>query len=86
VHHIALNTYENALPNGWRMSHAAGRVQGGLSTPTHLLQAGCGIRTIQELLGHKDVRTTMIYPHACTERSEYVFQRGGQAVRSPLDL
>jgi integrase len=35
------------------------------------------IRTVQELLGHKDVRTTMIYTH--------VLQRGGLAVRSPLD-
>lgn len=80
-HHLDPSGLQRAVKEAARQAGIAKRVTCHTlrhSFATHLLQSGYDIRTVQELLGHKDVRTTMIYTH--------VLNRGGLAVRSPLDV
>lgn len=79
-HHVDESNLQRAVREAARLAGLSKRVTCHTfrhSFATHLLQSGYDIRTVQELLGHKDVKTTMIYTH--------VLQRGGLAVRSPLD-
>jgi integron integrase len=80
-HHIHETSIQRAIRDAAQLSGIEKRISCHTfrhSFATHLIQSGYDIRTVQELLGHKDVKTTMIYTH--------VLNRGGFGVKSPLDI
>jgi len=81
THHVHPTVLQKAVPAAARRAGIVKRVTCHAlrhSFATHLLESGYDIRTVQELLGHRDVSTTMLYTH--------VLNKGGLGVRSPLDV
>ena len=79
-HHLDPSPINNSIRKAAKQTGLTKRVSAHVfrhSFATHLLQKGYDIRTVQDLLGHKDLSTTMVYTH--------VLQQGGHAVISPLD-
>jgi len=79
-YHLHKSVVQKALANAARLAGTTKRLSPHVmrhSFATHLLEDGYDIRTVQELLGHRDVRTTMIYLH--------VMNRGALGVKSPVD-
>ena len=79
-HHLDESVLQRAVRAAAKMAHLIKPVSPHTLRhcfATHLMEAGTDIRTVQELLGHKDVTTTQIYTH--------VLNRGAEGVLSPLD-